>query len=112
MGLMKGNLQANQMQQGFTEQFTDEQERALKREAVVIQLRRYLRFLSLAGFAITFIIMLLDGRGGFWGALFMSAAISLIMYGIFVFFFVHIAVGWSLKIVLYLNSLFRGKARL
>lgn len=108
MGLSKGNLQANQMPQGMT----DEQQREITKVNMLLQLRRYLRFLCLAGFAITFIILMLNGQAGLLGSFFMAAAISAIMYGFFVFFFIYIAANWAIKIVLYLNSLFRGDARL
>jgi hypothetical protein len=105
--LTKGNYQVEQMQG-----LTDEQYREQKKGIILLQMRRYLRFLCLAGFVVTFIILIADGQMGIVSAFFSSLLICALAYGLFVFFFIYIAANRAIKITLYLKSLFGGEARL
>lgn len=106
--LTKGNFQAPQEQmQGLS----DEQQREQTRIMIILQMRRYLRFFCIGMFFITFLTQIFYGHD-FVGSFLMSLIAWGVAYAIFVYLFVYIAAHWTIKIFLYLKSLFGGAARL
>lgn len=108
MALTKGNYTGGQMPQGLT----DEQQREQTRAIIILQMRRCLRFFWIGLTILVIAYAAVMGKEGIVSSVIGGIVAGFIGYGLTVWFFIYLISSTAIKIFLYLNSLFRGNARL
>lgn len=111
MALQRGSQGEGNSNEEMMQGMSDEQQREMKREIIVMQLRRYLRFFWI-GVGLIIIIQSIFKGGGLLDAFGLAILLGGIGYGLTVLLFIHIMASYAIKIFLYFKSLFGGAARL
>lgn len=111
MPLMKGGQDPAQTQDGELDlsQYTDAEQRKIKTGLIIIKLRRYWRIICLVGFVITFFYALVTdfAHFGFWPVV-QLVIVTVIFYAVFLFLFLYIGAGFTLRAFFFLKDLFGG----